>query len=356
MTGKERILGRPARTVLAVSLALFSASTVQAQQETLKFNTDRITTGRIIHEIEHQTRYVFVFDNKVFDTARLIRVEPEIKTLRQVLEQMTSETDFNYEFRNRFILLSQKRPAEKPTEVTAEPARTNDVYRQTGIHTVSAEPLKRPEEPRVAEEPIAALPEPAQIELPASYSRYTPVDRNVPLYRHHPSWALKTNLLYTAAAYAPNLAVEFGIGPKSTLEVSFSLNLWKQKASLDRSDKLQHWIVRPEYRYWFCERFTGHFIGGHVFYAKYNISEHDIPLLFDKEYRYEGTAIGVGFTYGYHLALSKRWGAEFNLGVGAAQLKYDRYGCQLCAKNQEAMNKTYFGLTRAGITLVFLIK
>lgn len=356
MTGKERILGRPARIVLTVSLALFSASTVHAQQETLKFNTNRITTGRIIHEIEHQTRYVFVFDNKVFDTARLIQVEPEIRTLHQVLEQMTCETDFSYEFRNRFILLSRNKMTEKTIETAAEPPRTNDIYRQTGIHTVSAKPLKRPEEPKAFEEPAVALPEPAQVELPAPYSRYVPVDRNATLYRKHPTWALKTNLLHTAAALAPNLAVEFGIGPKSTLEFSFGANLWKQKASLDHSDKLHHWIARPEYRYWFCERFTGHFIGGHVFYAKYNISEHDIPLLFDKEYRYEGTAMGAGFTYGYHLALGKRWGAEFNLGVGFAQLKYDRYDCQLCAKNEEAMSKTYFGLTRAGITLVFLIK
>ena len=41
----------------------------------------------------------------------------------------------------------------------------------------------------------------------------------------------------------------------------------------------------------------------------------DIPLLFEKEYRYEGIAVGGGLTYGYFMPFSKRWGAEFTDGT-----------------------------------------
>jgi hypothetical protein len=56
------------------------------------------------------------------------------------------------------------------------------------------------------------------------------------------------------------------------------------------------------------------------------------------------------------LPLSPRWGIEFNVGVGVAQLRYDKYGCDKCDQLEGTFNKTYFGLTRAGINLVFIIK
>ena len=35
--------------------------------------------------------------------------------------------------------------------------------------------------------------------------------------------------------------------------------------------------------------------------------------------------LGAGISYGYKLPLSKHWGAEFNLGVGYANMKYNTY-------------------------------
>ena len=68
--------------------------------------------------------------------------------------------------------------------------------------------------------------------------------------------AVKTNLLYGGTA-TPNLQLEFGLSKKSTLDVGAGLN-W-----FDFSDnkKFKHLLVQPEYRYWFCESFNGHFLG-----------------------------------------------------------------------------------------------
>ena len=170
-----------------------------------------------------------------------------------------------------------------------------------------------------------------------------------------PFIAVKVNLLY-GATLTPNLAGEIGLGRRTTIEVSGGNNRGNLNGSEEDNKKLVHWIVKPEFRYWLCERFNGHFFGAHGFYGKYNVSGHDMPLLFDKEYRYEGRAIGGGISYGYHLVLGRRWGLEFNAGVGVASLKYEKSDCIKCGNVIEEATKTYFGPTAAGIKLVFIIK
>jgi hypothetical protein len=82
-------------------------------------------------------------------------------------------------------------------------------------------------------------------------------------------------------------------------------------------------------------------------------------MLFGKEsdkYRHEGNAYGAGFTYGYQLPIAKRWNLEFNVGIGYMRMKYDRYACETCGfLKDKGETKNYFGPTKAGITLVFLI-
>ena len=167
---------------------------------------------------------------------------------------------------------------------------------------------------------------------------------------------LKTNLLYTAATYTPNLSLEVGLGRRTSLDLTGSYNPWKLKGTREDNTKFVHWIVRPEFRYWLCERSNGHFFGASVIYWQYNISGYDIPLLFEREYRYEGNAVGAGLSYGYHLPLSRHWGLEFNAGLGVLFMEYDRYTCAKCNRDKSTQKKTYFGPTQLGIKLVFLIK
>ena len=123
--------------------------------------------------------------------------------------------------------------------------------------------------------------------------------------------------------------------------------------------KLVHWIAMPEFRYWTCQRFNGHFLGVHALYSNYNIGSHNLPLLFGDgsgDSRFEGWATGGGVSYGYSVILGKRWNLEFTVGVGVMYLNYDRYECLRCGKiEQRDGSRLYFGPTKAGITLSFLI-
>lgn len=164
-----------------------------------------------------------------------------------------------------------------------------------------------------------------------------------------PTFALKTNGLYWATT-TPNLGVEFALSKKTTIELTGSYNPW----DFSNNKKLKFWLVQPEFRYWLCERFNGHFLGLHGHYAEYNVG--GIKQLELKGKRYQGNLYGGGISYGYHWILGKRWSLEATLGVGYARLKYDKYVCGTCGPKEKGSTKNYWGPTKAGINLIYILK
>ncbi len=167
--------------------------------------------------------------------------------------------------------------------------------------------------------------------------------------------AVKTNALYWASS-TPNLSFEFGLGRRTTLDLTGSYNPWTLHEGKNR--KMKHWLVMPEFRYWLCERFQGHFFGLHSGYVFYNISGVRIPFQnkSTKDHRYQGWGTGVGLSYGYSWILGRRWNLEANLGFGYVYTEYDKYDCVTCGKFKGNRNKHYFGPTKAGVSIIYMIK
>jgi len=163
--------------------------------------------------------------------------------------------------------------------------------------------------------------------------------------------AVKSNLLYDGTT-SMNLGLEVVMSPHWTLELPVNYNPW----TFSDNRKLKHWMIQPEARYWFCEQFNAHFLGLHAHIAGFNAG--GIDWLGMEKYRYEGTLYGGGLSYGYHWILSRHWSVEATLGLGYAYLDYTRYGCKVCdAPTTEQPSPThYFGPTKAGITLIYVIK
>lgn len=172
------------------------------------------------------------------------------------------------------------------------------------------------------------------------------------------SVGIKTNMLYGAYTYTPNLGVEIGLGKRTTLDISGGYNPW----NLDNKSgnkKMVHWLVQPEFRYFLCSRFSGHFFGIHALYSLYNIGGHDLPLLFgngSEMYRHEGMAYGGGITYGYQFLLGRHWNLELSVGAGVAQMEYDKHDCINCGQKQSREKKLYYGPTKAAVSLIYIIK
>lgn len=173
--------------------------------------------------------------------------------------------------------------------------------------------------------------------------------------------AVKTNLFYGASSLTPNIAVEFSVARNMTVELSGGYNPWNWRGTADNNKKAVHYMLQPEYRYWFGEKFNGHFVGGHLLFGQYNISGHNLPLFFGKDsagFRHEGWMAGAGISYGYQFILSDRWSVEATVGVGYAKMKYDRYDCVLCGDKVEGerISRNYFGPTKIGISIIYIIK
>ena len=162
--------------------------------------------------------------------------------------------------------------------------------------------------------------------------------------------AIKTNALGWATA-SVNAGVEVGIGKKSTFNVTGSINPFEFKDG----KKWRHWAVLPEYRYWFCEKFHGSFIGIHAIGMQYNMAKvltGVYPELSDS--RYQGWGVGAGVAYGCQWALSKHWSLELTAGVGYVYYKYEKYPCAECGTRLEKGTKHYFGPTKAALSVLYV--
>lgn len=169
--------------------------------------------------------------------------------------------------------------------------------------------------------------------------------------------AVKTNLLYDAFLNV-NAGVEVGLAPRWTLDVSGNFNDW----NMSHQRKWKHWMLQPEARYWFCDRFAGHFVGMHLHGGQYNVGglKNDWKFLgtdFSKlsNLRYQGWFVGGGVAYGYTWILGRHWNFEAEIGVGYSYTKFDIYRCRACQRLlEENQDHHYIGVTKAALNLVYV--
>lgn len=101
-----------------------------------------------------------------------------------------------------------------------------------------------------------------------------------------------------------------------------------------------------DYRYWFCEKFEGHFVGVHLHGAQYYGGFNDK--------RYDGYLAGGGVTYGYNWILSSHWNLEALIGAGYARLWYKESPRIPCSKCHEDKTKDYWGLTKLAVSVSYI--
>lgn len=169
--------------------------------------------------------------------------------------------------------------------------------------------------------------------------------------------AVKTNLV-SDVILSPSLGVEVGVAPHWTVDVKGQLNAW----TLSHDRRWRHWLLQPEVRYWFCDRFAGHFLGAHVHGGQYNIGGFNGRLHFLgtdtrklKGVRYQGWFAGFGVAYGYAWILGRHWNLEAEFGFGYSYTCYDKFPCTACGE-RIARDKShhYVGPTKVAINLVYL--
>lgn len=167
--------------------------------------------------------------------------------------------------------------------------------------------------------------------------------------------ALKSNLLYDALL-TPDLGIEAKVAPQWTVELTGNLNAWTVNER-----RWKQWSVQPEARYWFCQAFSGHFLGFHLIGGQYNFG--NLPLDFKflgtdfgqlRDSRYQGWMGGAGLAYGYSWILDKHWNLEAEIGIGWIYATYDKYPCAVCGTKLDSGHHNYFGPTKTALNLVYV--
>lgn len=140
-----------------------------------------------------------------------------------------------------------------------------------------------------------------------------------------------------------------------------SISLVISTPEQNEATKWKHWLVQPEARYWFCDRFSRHFIGAHAIAGAFNFGGinnnlsflgTDFSVLRDK--RYQGYAYGAGVAYGFAFMLSEHFNLELEAGFGYMYLDYDVYDCGYCGRRVGNGGHHYVGPTKAAINLVYV--
>lgn len=162
-------------------------------------------------------------------------------------------------------------------------------------------------------------------------------------------WAISTDGLYWMTA-TPNVGVEYSFHKKMTVAVSGSYNPFTFK----NNRKMKHWLVQGEYRYWLSESFKGHYLGAHISGGSFNFGNLPVGAL--KNYRFEGDAYGGGFTYGYQWLVSNRVNIGAEIGLGYARLSYAKFYCPTCGERVDSYKSNYFGPTKIGVSIIYLLK
>lgn len=156
--------------------------------------------------------------------------------------------------------------------------------------------------------------------------------------------SLKVNIpLYAIGVF--NLDYEFEIYKKLTVDIPLMWSLWDTSSN----HALRIVALQPELKWWTGnETGNGHFLGLHVHTGWFNMKwnrnryqDEERPLL------------GAGLSYGYRMNFNKHWAAEFDIGFGYANIKYNTY---YNIENGALINtrlRHYWGPTRLGLSLAY---
>lgn len=171
------------------------------------------------------------------------------------------------------------------------------------------------------------------------------------------NYGVKTNVLYDLTSTV-NLGLEYRLADRWTFDMSGNYNAWTLRDNM----KWKHWMVQPEFRFWNCDAFSGHFVALHGIGGQYNVGgiRNNLKFLGSDlsqltEHRYQGYALGAGVAYGYAWILGRHLNLEAEIGVGYIYTSYDKFNCVGCGKKVLSGQPAHFiGPTKAAISFVYI--
>lgn len=173
------------------------------------------------------------------------------------------------------------------------------------------------------------------------------------------TWAVKTNLLHDIATLSPNVAVEYAFDEQMSVELALSANYWRSWGG----SRLNHLLLQPEVKYWFCEKYDGWFVsatamaglatlGNFLDLSQFHPKSPDLSNFLLKD----AFAVSLGIGGGYDFILSRHWNLEVEGAIGYMYARGDEYDDSfnppdLLLKGSEF---DYVGPTKLAVSIVYL--
>ena len=358
-----QIFCTPFRKISFIALLSILPSLAFAQK-TVTIVENNVPLKQVFAKIESQTGYSFAYNQSKIDTSRRVSLSLRNSDIHAVLSTILRGTGCGYKISGKYIVLVfPTRQNETELPVLAQATKTENVRikpidkseQKVEEIEVKKPPLPPLEEKIISIEFIPAVIWPDTIDgrlrsvLTSQSGELIETIVQNSKKRKSPLLAAKTNLLYWATS-TPNIGLEIALGKKWSIDANFGINPW----SFKDNGSLQHWMVSPELRYWFCKPFERHFLGLHAMYGNYNVGNISFISALENNI-YEGALYGGGVTYGYHFPLKGRWGLELNIGLGFLRLQHDKYKCKDCNEKLGRFKENYLGPTKASVSLIYVI-
>lgn len=84
------------------------ASEIDVQNTIIKLNTNYISIGQLINEIEKQTRYYVIYSNQEVDSETKVYIQNKSENLTSCLQQAFEKSNISFEIDNNYIILTKK--------------------------------------------------------------------------------------------------------------------------------------------------------------------------------------------------------------------------------------------------------
>ncbi|MDN5213716.1 TonB-dependent receptor [Fulvivirgaceae bacterium BMA12] len=97
---------------LVVGICNVFAGNSYSQNTKLSLSMSNVTLEKVLDEIEKQSEFYFLFNQKLIDTERVVNVEAEDKKISDVLDGLFKRTDVNYLVLDRQIVLTTTKVKE----------------------------------------------------------------------------------------------------------------------------------------------------------------------------------------------------------------------------------------------------
>ncbi len=118
--GLKKVLTIMKLTAFLVFLSVINIFAAESYSQTKVLNLElkSATVKDVLHEIEEQSEFVFMYSEKLVDVKRVVSVNIHSKKIDDVLEGLFEGTDVDYKVKDRFIVLTT--PEVSGTEILAQ--------------------------------------------------------------------------------------------------------------------------------------------------------------------------------------------------------------------------------------------